>query len=609
MEKKVGFFKSIQFKLIIIYVLLIVIAMQIIGVYFIRQLEDQLVNNYTEMLDERANLLAYNIEQELVKPREDNTSLGIDINVLLREFFPVENSEAQVVDMNKVVLATSKAQNRHIVGQQSTEVRVKRALLGTKDTGFLRDPETGHRMRVVALPVKSEYETIGAIYIEASMEEIYDQMQQINNILAKGTAIAVAITAILVILIARTITGPIIDMKRQAQRMGKGDFTRQVQVYGRDEIGQLATSFNDLTFKLKEANASTEREKKKLSSVLSHMTDGVIATDHRGNIILMNKRAEQLLETTSEEAYSQPLPDVLRLSETFSANEIDDYSESILLDFSNEEQDFLLQASFSVIQKDNGPITGIITVLHDVTEREKIEQERREFVANVSHELRTPLTTMKSYLEALEDGAIEDIELASKFLNVTQNETERMIRLVNDLLQLSKIDSKDYQFVFEDVNFNQFIHNIIDRFEMMAKEKNIQFVRTIPLEVLYVKMDKDKITQVIDNIISNAMKYSPDGGNVSVQLLYQGNNLRLSISDEGVGIPRDSQIKIFDRFYRVDKARARSIGGTGLGLAIAKELVHAHRGEIWVESEYGKGTTIHFTLPYSTFKGGESNEV
>ncbi|OLO42161.1 cell wall metabolism sensor histidine kinase WalK [Alkalihalophilus pseudofirmus] len=609
MDKKVGFFKSIQFKLIITYVLLIFIAMQIIGVYFIRQLEDQLVNNYTEMLDERANLLAYNVEQELVKPRDDNSSLGRDINVLLREFFAIENSEAQVVDMNKVVLATSKAQNRHIVGQQSTEVRVKRALLGTKDTGFLRDPETGHRLRVIALPVKSINETIGAIYIEASMEEIYDQMQQINEILGKGTGIAVTITAILIILIARTITGPIIDMKKQAHRMGKGDFTGHVRVYGRDEIGQLATSFNELTLKLKEANASTEREKKKLSSVLSHMSDGVIATDQNGNIILMNKRAEQLLETSSEEAYSKPLPDVLRLSETFAANELDDYSESILLDFSDEEQDFLLQASFSVIQKDNGPITGIITVLHDVTEREKIEHERREFVANVSHELRTPLTTLKSYLEALEDGAIEDIELASKFLNVTQNETERMIRLVNDLLQLSKMDSKDYQFTFENVDFNHFLENIVDRFEMMAKEKNIKFVRTIPRDLMCVDIDKDKITQVIDNIISNAIKYSPDGGNISIELLHQGNNLRLSISDEGVGIPRESQMKVFDRFYRVDKARARNIGGTGLGLAIAKELVHAHRGEIWVESEYGQGTTILFTLPYSTYKGGEFNYV
>ncbi|MDE5414136.1 cell wall metabolism sensor histidine kinase WalK [Alkalihalobacterium chitinilyticum] len=609
MDNKVGFFKSIQFKLIIIYVLLLFIAIQITGVYFIRQLEEQLVNNYQEMLDERANLLAYSIEQELTKTRDDNSSLARDINVLLRDFFPVENSEAQVVDINKVVLATSNAQNRHIVGQQSTEVRVKRALLGSKDGATLRDPETGHRMRVIGMPVQSKEGTIGAIYIEASMEEIYDQIKQINNILAKGTVIAIFITAILVILIARTITTPIIEMKKLAKRMGEGDFSRQVQVYGRDEIGQLAMSFNDLTLKLKEANASTDREKKKLSSVLTHMTDGVIATDQHGNIILMNQRAEQLLETSSEEAYSKPLPEVLRLSETFAANELDDYSESILLDFSTEEQEFLLQASFSVIQKENGPITGIITVLHDVTEREKIEQERREFVANVSHELRTPLTTMKSYLEALEDGAIEDIELASKFLNVTQNETERMIRLVNDLLQLSKMDSKDYRFTFEEVDFNHFLHNIVDRFEMIATEKNIHFARSIPKEQMLVHIDQDKITQVIDNIISNGIKYSPDGGTIAVHLLHQGNNLRLSISDQGVGIPRESQKKIFDRFYRVDKARARNIGGTGLGLAIAKEFVHAHRGEIWVESEYGEGTTIYFTLPYSGFKRGESDYV
>lgn len=579
--------------------------MQIISVYFFRQVEHQLVTNYFEMLDERSNLLVYNIEQEMIKPREEAYSLGRDINVLLREFFSVENSEVQVIDSNKVVITTTNNQQHHIIGQQSTEVRVKRALLGSPDEAILRDPETGHRMRVVAMPIKSGDETIGAIYIKASIEDIYDQIQQINNILITGTIIAMVISAVLVVLLAQTITGPIIDMKKQAKRMGFGDFSKQVRVYGKDEIGQLAMSFNDLTMKLKEANASTEREKKKLSSVLAHMTDGVLAADPYGNIILMNKRAEEMLELSSEEAFGQPLPTVLRLSETFSqGEELTNYNESVILDFSTREQDYLIRASFSVIQKDNGPITGIITVLHDVTEQEKIEKDRREFVANVSHELRTPLTTMKSYLEALEDGALSDPELAPKFLNVTQNETERMIRLVNDLLQLSKIDSKDYRFTMQAIDFTKFLNEIVDRFEMVSKENNINFKRDIPDYPTYIKMDRDKITQVLDNIISNAIKYSPEGGTITVHLLHQGNNVRLSISDEGLGIPRESQSKIFDRFYRVDKARARNLGGTGLGLAISKELVHAHGGEIWVQSDYGKGTTIYFTLPYSSFNGG-----
>ncbi|WP_368502942.1 cell wall metabolism sensor histidine kinase WalK [Alkalihalophilus sp. As8PL] len=607
MDRKVGFFKSIQFKLIIIYVLLIFMAMQIIGVYFTGKLEEQLVFNHDQMLNERANLLGYNVAQEMMEPREDRSTLYSDINALLRETFTIENAEVQVIDSNSEILSTSNFSNRHIVGQQTTKFRVKRALLGARDAAILRDEQTGDRVQVLAVPIKDqENNTLGAIYIESSMEDIYDQMQQINSILLSGTVIALLITAVLVILLARTITAPIMDMRKQALRMGQGDFSRQVTVYSTDEIGQLAFSFNELTYKLQDATATRAREQKKLSSVLAHMTDGVIATDQNGQIILMNKRAEELLGVQSYEVIKRLLPDVLRLPESYELEDLFEQTESILLDFSDDDQEFLIEANFSVIQEEDGPINGLITVLHDVTEQEKIEQDRREFVANVSHELRTPLTTMKSYLEALEDGALEDPELAPRFIGVTQNETERMIRLVNDLLQLSKIDSHDYRLTMSWVDFGQFLHEVIDRFEMVAQGRNIHFTRHISGHPTYVEVDKDKLTQVIDNIISNAMKYSPEGGNVTTTLLHQGHNVRVSISDEGMGIPRENQAKIFDRFYRVDKARARSIGGTGLGLAIAKELVHAHGGEIWVSSEYGSGTTIYFTLPYSTFKGGEA---
>ncbi|MFC0471583.1 cell wall metabolism sensor histidine kinase WalK [Halalkalibacter kiskunsagensis] len=605
MDRKVGFFKSIQFKLIIIYVLIIFIAIQIIGVYFTRQVEQQLVTNYFEMLEERANLLSYNLAQEMNTNKDDRSALTANINALLRDIFSIDHSEVQVIDQNRVVLSTSNLSNRHIVGQQSTEVRVKRALLGNKDEDVLRDPETGHRIRVLAVPIKSDDGPIGALYIEASMEDIYDQIRQINSILLSGTFIALIISVVLVILVARTITAPIMDMRKQAMRMGRGDFSRQVTVYSADEIGQLATSFNDLTMKLQDATLTRVREQKRLKSVLTHMTDGVIATDQNGRIILLNKRAEELLDVSSHAVLGKQLPDVLRLSNTFALYDLYEQSESILLDFSSKEEEYLLEANFSIIQENDGPINGLITVLHDVTEKEKIDHERREFVANVSHELRTPLTTMKSYLEALEDGAMKDKELGPRFLSVTQNETERMIRLVNDLLQLSKIDSHDYQLSFQSVDVTLFLHRIVDRFEMIAEDKEIQFVRKISKKPMYVKMAPDKMTQVIDNVISNAMKYSPEGGNITVALLEQGHQLQISISDQGMGIPRESQSKIFDRFYRVDKARARSVGGTGLGLAIAKELIHAHQGEIWARSEYGKGTTIFITLPFLEIKEGE----
>lgn len=249
-----------------------------------------------------------------------------------------------------------------------------------------------------------------------------------------------------------------------------------------------------------------------------------------------------------------------------------------------------------IIIPDNPP-SGFIAVLNDVTEDEKIESERREFVSNVSHELRTPLTTLRSYLEALTDGAWEDPAIAPKFLEVTQNETERMIRMVNSLLQLSRVDSKELSLHRENIDFIPFFHAIIDRFEMNTKDGNITFIRQIPNKSFFVWIDKDKMTQVIDNIISNAVKYSPDGGNVTLTIEKQIRQIVVSIKDEGIGIEYDKLEKIFDRFYRVDKARTRKLGGTGLGLAITQELVELHYGKIWARSKEGKGTTIYFTLP------------
>ena len=260
--------------------------------------------------------------------------------------------------------------------------------------------------------------------------------------------------------------------------------------------------------------------------------------------------------------------------------------ESINLDFSTQDAPYILRANFSVIQKETGFVNGLITVLHDITEQEKIDMERREFVANVSHELRTPLTTMRSYLEALADGAWKDENIAPTFLNVTQTETERMIRLVNDLLQLSKMDSQEYELNLEFVEFNKFFDRIIDRFEM-SKSQNVEFIRLLPETSYFVEIDTDKLTQVIDNIISNALKYSPDGGNIRFGFTVHDNMLKVMISDDGMGIPKENVSRIFDRFYRVDRARARSMGGTGLGLAIAREMIEAHGGKIWAESEEG----------------------
>ncbi|WP_214734946.1 cell wall metabolism sensor histidine kinase WalK [Exiguobacterium sp. s154] len=606
--KRTNFFKSIQWKLVVIYALLILVAMQVIGVYFVRSLERQYINNFSQSLVDRANLLSYNISEGTAANESDLTTdqqLNQLLDQLLSEFtesttLADDIREVQIIDTNSVVRATSNQNNQSLVGQRTASTFIQKSFAtgGAQETLVYED--SNERMRVVAVPIKSEVDgtTTGMIYIEASMKSIYNQMEQVTRILATGTLIALIITSFLGILLSRTITRPIADMRRQAVEMRKGNFSRKVKVYSDDEVGQLAYAFNELTDELMEANATTEAERRRLTSVLENMSDGVVATDRSLRVILMNDQARDMIGVDEEEAMGTNLQNLLAFEEEIIIPE-DGTMPTKLIDLSTDEELFLVRAYFSPIQKHSGPITGLIVVLHDVTEQEQVEQDRREFVANVSHELRTPLTTMRSYLEVLAEGAYQDEELAPRFLETTQNETERMIRLVNDLLQLSKMDSKEYKMQKVKFDFVQFFNDIIDRHEMM-KGDAIQFRRKLMKRRVYVHADQDKMTQVIDNIITNAIKFSPEGGTITFRTMLRAKRLVIGIKDEGVGIPKSNLKKIFERFYRVDKARARNIGGTGLGLSIAKEVVSAHGGDIWAESEFGRGTTIYFTIPFDT---------
>jgi len=581
--------------------------MEIIGVYFVRELEKELTQNFKDSILNRVNLLTYNLEEEFLKERDSEESLQFedDVKKLLIDNKSSDIEEMRVYDKDLRVIATSDPRSQDKVGQRTTDIVVTRTFVTEEMIEKMSiDKSTNERKWLLYVPIKVDNEIEGILFIEGKIERVFEQIQVINQVLINGTIIALVFTAIVAVIIAQTITRPITDMKKQAQAMARGNYSRKVKVYGHDEIGQLAITFNNLSKKLQDEQAKTDSEKRKLSSILKFMTDGVISTDRKGRIILINEAAEQMLNVTRETVISENIIDVLELGDKYSLKDLTQEQNSVILDLSTNAVPLIVRVNFSIIQKETGIMNGLIVVLHDITEQEKIERERREFVANVSHELRTPLTTMRSYLEALTDGAWMDRDIAPQFLKVTQNETERMIRLVNDLLVLSKMDSKDYQLRKEWINFPKFLDHIIDRFEM-AKEKNVHFSRDYLNEPILVEIDQDKITQVLDNIISNALKYSPSGGTITVKLVVFHDSLEVKISDQGVGIPKQNLHRIFDRFYRVDKARARHIGGTGLGLAIAKEMVEAHNGHIWATSIEGKGTTIHFTLPYDRDQGDD----
>jgi len=606
--QKVTFFKSIHVKIVLIYILLILLAMQIIGLYFAQQLEQTLTKNFEDSITDRMEIIEFSVREEMIRTRtEDDLTVEQSLRSVLSGFNSSDISEIRVVDSRYRILGSSAIEKQPLIGQRSADDLVRETIVNVAPQQQIKvnRRDDDRRVWVETQPIVTVGgELLGTLYLEAKVENVYDQMDEINSILAGGTALSLLITAILGILVAQTISKPISDMRKHAQAMAKGNFSRKVRVYGDDEIGQLAKAFNHLTNRLQESQQSTESERRKLASILANMTDGVLSTDRRGRIILINDPALRLLNVSRETVMNRPITTVLGLESEYTFEDLIHMKDAITLDFGTYEQSALLRTNFSVIQKETGFVNGLIAVLHDNTEQEKIDMERREFVANVSHELRTPLTTMRSYLEALAEGAWQDNDLAPRFLNVTQTETERMIRLVNDLLKLSKMDSGDSELNKEMVDFKVFFNRIIDRFEM-SKSKNVTFERDMPQTPYFVEIDPDKMTQVFDNIISNALKYSPEGGKVSFTLSEEDGLLQTKISDQGMGIPKENLDKIFDRFYRVDRARSREMGGTGLGLAISKEVINIHGGTIWAESNYGKGTTIFFTLPFETDDGGE----
>ena len=474
--KNFKFFQSMHSKTVLIFMLLVILVMQTIGVYFVRQLEATLTENFKTSIEEKQNLLSYYIKEQLTKDRkDDDISLEAELSSLLQEDYRTEDiSEVRVIDgKSHKILGTSDANNQHLVGQKSTDPRIRGVIAtGQRDELETIDRENGNRIWVLSTPIITEdKEVIGAIEFAANIETVYTQMRDINQIFITGTGIALFVTMIVGFLLAHAITQPVKDMRKQALALSRGNYSRKVKIYGNDEIGQLAHTFNNLTKKLQEAQSTTESERRKLSSVLSYMTDGVIATDRKGRVILINDQGAKMLGVSRETILSTSIVSLLDLENEYTFDELISETGNVLLDYSTDFNPYILRANFSVIQRETGFVNGLIAVLHDVTEQEKIEMERREFVANVSHELRTPLTTMRSYLEALSDGAWKDETIAPNFLNVAQNETERMIRLVNDLLKLSKMDSRDYRLSKEWVDLVVFYNRIIDRFELTKDAK------------------------------------------------------------------------------------------------------------------------------------------
>lgn len=597
-------FKSIRWKFIIIYFLLVFMAMIIIGVFLMQQFERYHLGVVSNNLSNLANTVITSLEaidwqnnpNEVENNIRNYEQMGMGITVIKNDtnFTVVFSTNASYMGGNGEANATNFLESDLILAAFNGEV---------KEKDIIQQDNKLNSSKHMVFPIRGDDDHVtGAVYLKGNLEDIYKTLQESQIIILKATFLALFITIILGYFIAKSITGPIKDVTVKAERMAQGDFEQVVEIRSDDEIGQLADMFNYLTAKLKTVLQEMSNEKQKMDTIIEYMADGLIAATKEGQIIHINSKALEMLgideEVCAVESFNQlftSYDDQFKIEKFLEKEE--DWTGNKIIDINNES---ILQASYAPFMDQNGDIEGIIILLQDVTEHQKLESMRKEFVANVSHELKTPLTTIKSYTETLLDGVIDDRDLSVNFLQVVDSETERMARLVRDLLQLSGLDFQQSKWNKKAVDLKKIIEEIILKLDVSVKNKKQQIhlnLNDLKGNDTIIYADKDRMGQAILNLLGNSIKYTPEGGHIKIDICIREDKLILEIEDNGIGIPEKDLARIFERFYRVDKARARELGGTGLGLSIAKEIIEAHEGTIEIFSQEGKGTKTVIRLP------------
>lgn len=579
-------------------------AMIIIGVFLMQQFERYHLGVVSNNLSNLANTVITSLEaidwqnnpNEVENNIRNYEQMGMGITVIKNDtnFTVVFSTNASYMGGNGEANATNFLESDLILAAFNGEV---------KEKDIIQQDNKLNSSKHMVFPIRGDDDHVtGAVYLKGNLEDIYKTLQESQIIILRATFLALFITIILGYFIAKSITGPIKDVTVKAERMAQGDFEQVVEIRSDDEIGQLADMFNYLTAKLKTVLQEMSNEKQKMDTIIEYMADGLIAATKEGQIIHINSKALEMLgideEVCAVESFNQlftSYDDQFKIEKFLEKEE--DWTGNKIIDINNES---ILQASYAPFMDRNGDIEGIIILLQDVTEHQKLESMRKEFVANVSHELKTPLTTIKSYTETLLDGVIDDRDLSVNFLQVVDSETERMARLVRDLLQLSGLDFQRSKWNKKAVDLKKIIEEIILKLDVSVKNKKQQIhlnLNDLKGNDTIIYADKDRMGQAILNLLGNSIKYTPEGGHIKIDICIREDKLILEIEDNGIGIPEKDLARIFERFYRVDKARARELGGTGLGLSIAKEIIEAHEGTIEIFSQEGKGTKTVIRLP------------
>jgi two-component system sensor histidine kinase VicK len=580
--------RSLRMKLVMIMVILILALMTVIGTFLINGVGNFYISQFYVQMDQT-------FSQDFIEQLREIPDQTDDAPAQMKELLmaqsnlaiDISNRNVYILDENGSVLAaSSEAQNVDMTPN------LLKAMSGTVG----QDSSITSAYMDLAVPIQAKSGSY-IVYILDNKATVDDLTAEVLRIILEALGLGLVICVVLSFLLAQILITPIQALTVGTRQVAAGDFGQKLEVTSRDEIGVLTRNFNHMAQVLQDTLSEAENERNKLSTLFLHMTDGVVAFNAAGAVIHFNPAATQMLgrsmdpattfqDIFAEDADFQKLLSLKRPQSLQAQKTV------------GERQLELLMAPFSSPQTQG----GALVVIHDVTEQRKNEQAMREFVANVSHELRTPLTNIRSYAETI-ISAGDDLtpELRGNFMGVILSEADRMTRIVQDLLTLSRLDYGKMEMNITRFSFAEAVRSVCEAARMNAEQNHGHtFSFQCEKDVPDVNGDRERIEQVVMNIVSNAIKYTPDGGKIDITVGTSGKNVFARISDNGIGIPEKDLPRLFERFYRVDKARSRESGGTGLGLSIAREILTQHKGSITIDSVYGEGTDVLITLPAAT---------
>jgi two-component system, OmpR family, phosphate regulon sensor histidine kinase PhoR len=564
----------------------------VMGIYVSRALESQAVARLQATLVTHAALL-----QDAFAPVADGPPGPLG-QARAQRYARILGARVTVIGADGTVLAESDRESVREIENHAGRPEVREALAGRVGSDVRRSATVGRDLLYVAVPLEREGRPRAVLRLALATHDVDAARALVRRTVAGGALLAVGVALVIGLFVTRRVTRPLRGIEAVARRMAEGDLAQTVPVVGSGEIATLADALNRTAVALREQIGRLKDEQAKVRTILDGMAEGVVALDERGRLLLLNPAARTMFGIENGIAEGRSLVEVIRQKGLL------DLVDEIRTAGASARHELELGPPVNrVVAAGGAPLglgpgtAGVLLVLHDVTELRRLERVRSEFVANVSHELRTPLTCIKGYLETLLDGALDDRVHARRFLEVAGTHAERLDRLIDDLLELSNIESGRVTLTPMRLDLGDVVASVAAMFEGRTAQSRQTLERAVSAGVT-VRADRDRLVQILVNLVDNAVKFTSEGGWIRIESGPSPRRMvEVRVRDSGIGIPSTDLPRITERFYRVDKTRSREIGGTGLGLAIVKHLVQAHGGELRIASELGHGTIVSFTLP------------